>query len=298
MRNGNYYVRSKTCARRWLVKEHETTLQNQPVDISEEFGKQENHFFVGSKVEEFDRHAASGTITWRGQGLRQRISYHQLTLTFEDYKTWREVPPEEYKGDWCLPFSISFITPKTVRLQLAARPESVYDGPSLMLDGEPEADDSWEMNDTGSSTTYESQFGSVTVTRDPWHFEFRDASGKLLTRTHHLSDSKGVINSKPIPFSFVRIAPNLHRYIAASFLLSPDEKLFGCGESFTRLNKRGQKIVLWVYDAYSAQVPEMYKPVPFFMSSRGYGMFVHTAAPLSFDLGASRRGQHDLPRRG
>ncbi|MDQ3965641.1 MAG: alpha-xylosidase [Actinomycetota bacterium] len=156
-----------------------------------------------------------------------------------------------------------------------------------MLDGAPGVDDSWKMGDTESSTTYESQFGSVTVTHDPWHLEFRDASGKLLTRTHHLSDSKGVINSKPIPFSFVRIAPNLHRYIAASFLLSPDERIFGCGESFTRLNKRGQKIVLWVYDAYSAQVPEMYKPVPFFMSNRGYGMFVHTAAPLTFDLGAS-----------
>jgi len=228
------------------VREYETALQNQPVDISEEFAKQENHFFVGSKIEEFDPHAASGTMTWRGLGLKQRVSYHQVTLTFEDYKLWREVPPEEYKGDWCLPFSISFITPRTVRLQLAARPESIGDEPSLMLDGVPGTDDSWEMSGAGSSTTYESQFGSVTVTHDPWHLEFRDASGKLLTRTHHLSDSKGVINSKPIPFSFVRIAPNLHRYIAASFLLSPDERIFGCGESFTRLNKRGQKIVLWV----------------------------------------------------
>ena len=31
----------------------------------------------------------------------------------------------------------------------------------------------------------------------------------------------------------------------------------------------------------------MYKAVPFFLSSRGYGMFVHTSAPLTFDLGAS-----------
>ena len=52
------------------MTEHETTLQNQPVDISEEFGKQENHFFVGWRVEEFDRHAASGTITWRGPGTK------------------------------------------------------------------------------------------------------------------------------------------------------------------------------------------------------------------------------------
>ncbi|HEY9141346.1 MAG TPA: alpha-xylosidase, partial [Bryobacteraceae bacterium] len=31
----------------------------------------------------------------------------------------------------------------------------------------------------------------------------------------------------------------------------------------------------------------MYKPIPFFMSSRGYGMFVHTSAPATFDFGAS-----------
>ena len=118
-------------------------------------------------------------------------------------------------------------------------------------------------------------------------FEFRDASGGLLTRTRNLADAKGVVNSMPTPFSFVRKSSNLHRHIAASFTLSPDEKLFGGGESFTRLNKRGQKMVLWTYDAYSAQTPNMYKPVPFFMSSRGYGMFVHTSAPLTLDLGGS-----------
>src|SRR5215217_380755 len=156
-----------------------------------------------------------------------------------------------------------------------------------MLKGVPGADDSWEMSSAESSTTYASRFGSVTVAYDPLHFEFRDASGKLLTRTRHLSDSMSVVNTRPTPFSFVRTASSLRRHIAASFSLSPDEKLFGCGESFTRLDKRGQKLILWTYDAYSAQTPDMYKPVPFFMSSRGYGMFVHTSAPLTFDLGAS-----------
>ena len=31
----------------------------------------------------------------------------------------------------------------------------------------------------------------------------------------------------------------------------------------------------------------MYKPIPFFISNRGYGMFVHTSAPATFDFGAS-----------
>src|SRR6185437_15999932 len=50
--------------------------------------------------------------------------------------------------------------------------------------------------------------------------------------------------------------------------------IFGCGESFTKLDKRGQKIVLWTDDANGVQNPTMYKPIPFFMSSNGYGMMI------------------------
>ena len=273
------------------MSEYAVSFQNQPVDVSEEFAKQESHFFLGSRVDEFDQRSATGKIVWKSMALKQRVSYHQVTLPLEDYRMWRDVPPEEYQDDRDLPFSISFITPKTVRLRLAARPEMInYEPFSLMLDGEPGTDNSWEMSDSESSTTYESQFGSLTVTHDPWHLEFRDASGRFLTRTHHLSDAKGVINSAPIPFSFIRTSSNLHRLMAASFELSPNEMLFGCGESFTSLNKRGQKLVMWTYDAYGAQSPYMYKPVPFFMSSRGYGIYLHTSAPSTFDLGHSHDG--------
>ncbi len=270
------------------MREYEAALQNQPVDVSEEFAGQQNHFFVGSRVPEFDPGTASGEILWRGLSLKQRVSYHQLTLQFEDYKVWEDTPPEEYEDEQALPFSLSFVTPRTLRLRLAARPEMHPDGASLMLDGHPPSDaSSWETSGAGSSTVYEGQFGSVTVVEDPARFEFRDASGRLLTRTHNLADAKGVVNSMPTPLCFVRSASNLHRNLAASFTLSPGEKLFGCGESFTRLDKRGQKLVLYAYDAYSAQTPNMYKPVPFFMSSRGYGMFVHTSAPLTLDLGGT-----------
>jgi alpha-D-xyloside xylohydrolase len=269
------------------MRQFANAVQNQPIDVSEEFGKQENHFFIASKAEEFDRSSASGKIRWKGQALKQRISYHQLTPQLEDYKVWEDTPPGEYEDDQDLPFSVSFVTPRTVRLQLSTQVAEIPKEGSLMLKGVPGADDSWEMSSAESSTTYASRFGSVTVAYDPLHFEFRDASGKLLTRTRHLSDSMSVVNTRPTPFSFVRTASSLRRHIAASFSLSSDEKLFGCGESFTRLDKRGQKLILWTYDAYSAQTPDMYKPVPFFMSSRGYGMFVHTSAPLTFDLGAS-----------
>jgi alpha-D-xyloside xylohydrolase len=38
----------------------------------------------------------------------------------------------------------------------------------------------------------------------------------------------------------------------------------------------------------------MYKPVPFFMSSRGYGMFVHTTSPVTMDFGNTHDGSKTL----
>jgi hypothetical protein len=107
-------------------------------------------------------------ILWKGLALKQRVSYHQLTLQFEDYKVWEDTPPEEYEDEQALPFLLSFVTPRTVRLRMAARPQMYPDGPSLILDGDPPTDDSsWRTSSTESSTTYEGPFGSVTVTKDP-----------------------------------------------------------------------------------------------------------------------------------
>jgi alpha-D-xyloside xylohydrolase len=265
-------------------------LENRPIDPSEEFSKQYNHFFLAQKLEGFDPRSASGKIEWEGFSLAQRVSYHQVTLPFAQGKSWNDAPSSEYDDVQRFPFSLAFVTPRTVRLRLAARPQELPEGGSLMLDGEVPADDSWGVDDDGSRATYTGPFGSVTAERDPFHLEFRDESGKLLTRTFHPSDAPGELNSLPVPLSFVRRSADLHRHLAATFSLAPNERLVGGGESFTRLDKRGQKMVLWTCDAYGAQTPYMYKPVPFFLSSRGYGIFVHTSAPTTLDLGHSYDG--------
>ena len=138
--------------------------------------------------------------------------------------------------------------------------------------------------------------GRVEIVKDPWQIRFYDADGKLLTQTQTLSDPATF--SAPTPFSFVRRARDLGHSMAASFRLAPDEKIFGCGESFTRLDKRGQKVVLYVRDAMGVQNQRMYKPIPFFLSSRGYGMFVHTSAPITCDFGQDfDQIERDLHRR-
>ena len=117
--------------------EYGAVVQNEPVDISEEFARQENHFFVCDGLEEFDPEAALGRICWKSFSLKQRVSYHQLTVELEDYEVWEDLPSGEYEDDRSLPFDLSFITPRTARLRLSARPERSRGTPTLMLTGDP-----------------------------------------------------------------------------------------------------------------------------------------------------------------
>jgi hypothetical protein len=41
-------------------------LENRPVDPSEEFAKQHNHFFLAQKLAGFDPRSASGKVRWEG----------------------------------------------------------------------------------------------------------------------------------------------------------------------------------------------------------------------------------------
>ena len=251
-------------------------------DVSREFQKLEHVYFVGQKVTSFDPATGTGTLEWARHRRALGLSFNKFDLGFGAAAS-DEFPGTEYDQHPSLPFSVSFVSPRTVRIRISTRAMPIADAPSLMLAGDLPRDGSWTAQSTDGAITYSSAHGRLRILKEPWHLELLDASGRLLTRTQHLSDFGSF--AQPVPFSFIRRATDLSRHIAASFRLAPDEKLFGGGESFTRLDKRGQKVIAYTRDAMGAQTSWMYKPIPFFLSSAGYGMFVHTSTPVTFDFG-------------
>jgi alpha-D-xyloside xylohydrolase len=257
-------------------------LMGETVDTSRDFQQMESTYFIGNRVTNFNTATGAGTLEWSRYERRANLSFNKIDPGLTKAKA-NEFPATEYDENPQLPFSITFINPRTVRLRMTTRDMPITDSPSLMLVSNPPRDDSWRMTQTDKDITYTSVSGKVRIIKEPWHVEFYDASGRLLTRTQNIGEPKTYFTS--IPFSFVRRARDFARSTASTFELSPDEKIFGCGESFTRLNKRGQKIVAYTRDGMGVQNQWMYKPVPFFMSSNGYGMFVHTSTPVTFDFG-------------
>src|SRR5262249_34843709 len=153
-----------------------------------------------------------------------------------------------------LPFEITFVTPRTLRLRFFTRdlpPEARGDTDSLMLAGPVPNDRSWRVEAGDSVVRYRSSFGPLRVVRNPWHPQLYDTAGRLLTRTQTLGDPDSF--QPYTPFSFIRRARDMGRSTAATFELQHDEKIFGTGESFTRLDKRGQKLVMYLRDGQGVQ---------------------------------------------
>jgi alpha-glucosidase len=77
--------------------------------------------------------------------------------------------------------------------------------------------------------------------------------------------------------------------------LAPDEHFFGFGERMDFLDRRNKKLTLnvgrgkglpHIIGAYNV-LEANYSPVPFFMSTKGYGIFFHNAFPTTWDMGAT-----------
>ena len=268
-------------------------LMNQAVDVSSDFQEISNTYFFADRLAGFDAATGQGKVMWRRYRLTPRQAFNTngrqpAQLRMLDF------PTPAYDNDPELKFSIDFVTPRTVRIRMLTtpvEPKPVTD--EVMLAGEPGVDRTWAFSETGSKIVYSSACGVVEIEKNPWRIVLKDKSGRILTKTATRRDNDST-QVKFTPFSFVKRSSDNARRINPVFQIAADEMLFGCGESATSLNKVGQKVNLFVTDPQGPETDQMYKPVPFFFSNRGYGIFLHTSAPVTCDFGASYIGLNKL----
>jgi len=70
------------------------------------------------------------------------------------------------------------------------------------------------------------------------------------------------------------------------FDLDPQEAIYGFGEKFSKLNKVGQTVNLIMSGSWGVTTPRSYKNVPFFVSTKGYGVFFNHLSPLTCWVGS------------
>ncbi len=85
----------------------------------------------------------------------------------------------------------------------------------------------------------------------------------------------------------IRLAPFARRADSwlVSLALSNEEPVYGLGEKWAALNRRGQLIQSWNEDATTVNSEISYKNTPFAWSTEGWGLFTHTPSKVTHGVG-------------
>ncbi|MFF4245871.1 alpha-xylosidase [Streptomyces sp. NPDC001822] len=128
--------------------------------------------------------------------------------------------------------------------------------------------------------TAELTSGPLTLrlpTEGVFGMDFLDEAGRVLT-------SAGRKGS-----AFATVDGGGHHMIA-QLALGVGETVHGLGERFTPYVKNGQVVDMWQADGGTSS-EQAYKNIPFYLSSRGYGVFVNHPGKVSFEVGSEAVGQ-------
>lgn len=136
----------------------------------------------------------------------------------------------------------------------------------------------------------------------PWDLSF-DAFGTRLTGSGpHAQGWMRLAPGADVDLGLVDAAaneagvPRAADYVHEQLDLSVGELVYGLGERFGPLVKNGQTVDIWNADGGTSS-EQAYKSVPFYLSSRGYGVLVNDPGHVSFEIGSEsvERVQFSVP---
>jgi alpha-D-xyloside xylohydrolase len=136
----------------------------------------------------------------------------------------------------------------------------------------------------------------------PWNLSF-EVDGKRVTGSGH--KSAGYIRlaaDAQVDPGVVRNAragvevPQADTFVHEQLDLGVGELIYGLGERFGPVVKNGQTVEVWNADGGTSS-EQAYKNVPFYVSSRGYGVLVNDPGHVSYEIGseAVERVQFSVP---
>lgn len=170
--------------------------------------------------------------------------------------------------------------PNVVRVQLYHHKGAVERGPAFELQDQPAP--RVEIRDDVEAASLTS--GQLTVRAEKkgdWRIDFMDGDRVITTSGWR---AMGVVDTPD------------GRYAHEQLALGVGECVYGLGERFTAFVKNGQVVDLWNEDGGTSS-EQAYKNVPFYLTNRGYGVFINHPERVSLEVASEKveRVQFSVP---
>ena len=185
-----------------------------------------------------------------------------------------------YRGDTLggvnLTVKISSPAPEVLRVQTFHYMGVQKKAPEFELNMEPQTLRTEE--DEEQISIFSGNFG-VKITKNPWSMTFL-RNGKTVTKSagrdqaYMRKDWTGLAYEKD---------PEGKAYMRQQLGLSVGEQVYGLGERFSAFTKNGQSVDIWNEDG-GTSTEQSYKNIPFYLTNKGYGVFVNHPGKVSFEV--------------
>ena len=168
-----------------------------------------------------------------------------------------------------------------IRVQIVHHAGALERGPSFELKPQPPATVQIRNDDSAAVFT-SGQLSAFSPKGGDWRLDF-------------LAGDKRITSSAWRGMGYVDV-DNEGRFVHEQLSLGVGECVYGLGERFTAFVKNGQVVEMWNEDGGTAS-QLAYKNIPFYLTNRGYGVFVNHPEQVSFEVASEKveRVQFSVP---
>jgi len=138
----------------------------------------------------------------------------------------------------------------------------------------------------------------LAIHKENFHIGIYDSKGNLITESSGKTKNEFSNSMDAFPLGFIKDRKCKSPFGVESFVIYPGEGIYGLGEQFGPLNKIGQTIGLWHSEGVGNTAGRIYKSIPFFMSTRGYGVFINESKPVTFWVGSKEYCKNQIAIEG
>ncbi len=138
------------------------------------------------------------------------------------------------------------------------------------------------IEDNEKDVLFKSGNLKMLINKDLWEMRFYKGDKKLTS-----SKFKSLAYVKTSEErTFMKVSDD-DAFMREQLQLSVGELVYGLGERFTPFVKNGQSIDIWNEDG-GTSTEQSYKNIPFYMTNKGYGVFVNHPEKVSFEVGSEK----------
>lgn len=169
------------------------------------------------------------------------------------------------------------------------------------------ADITPEIEDTEKFISIKSGDTKLVITKSPCTFTYYYKDKKMADIANHngsasistIAVQDEDMMNKQLDLELIGSSGNASKasnFMRVQMALGMGEKIYGMGERFTSFVKNGQSVTTWNEDC-GTNTDISYKSIPFYVSNRGYGVFVNDSGPVSYEVGSEHaaRVQFSVP---